>query len=288
MTPGATLTARPLAVGRAAVLGSPVEHSLSPVLHRAAFAALGLDWSYDRIECDADRLPRLVAECGPEWVGFSVTMPGKFAALATATERTDRAGRVGSANTLARVDGGWIADCTDIDGAAALLTAVGADGAGSGPRGLVVGAGGTSLPMIAALADVGYTEVVVASRSWERAAGALRCAESFGLAAEWVALEPAALAGVDVDVVASTVPAKALERGVVGVLAGLAPAVADVIYDPWPTPLAAAAAERGATVAGGLTMLLAQAYRQCELFTGRPAPRAAMRDALTAATGIPL
>ncbi len=264
----------------------PIAHSLSPVLHRAAFAALGLDWTYDRIECDAERLPRLVAECGPEWVGFSVTMPGKFAALAAAAERTDRAVRVGSANTLARIDGGWLADCTDIDGARALLAAVGA-AQGAGRRALVVGAGGTSLPMIAALAAGGYSAVTLASRSRERAATALRCAESFSLAADWVALDPAALtsAGIDVAVVASTVPATALHDDLIGALAGLAPTLVDVIYDPWPTPLADAAAERGAMVVGGLTMLLNQAYRQCELFTGRPAPREAMAQALAAATG---
>ena len=92
--------------GRAGVLGRPIAHSKSPQLHLAAYHALGLDgWTYDRIECGADELPRVVGGFGPEWVGVSVTMPGKFAALRFADERTERAERVGSANTLVRTHG---------------------------------------------------------------------------------------------------------------------------------------------------------------------------------------
>src|SRR6516165_1633309 len=99
------------AARKAAVLGSHVAHSKSPLLHLAAYRALGLsDWTYDRIECTADELPRLVASFGPEWVGVSVTMPGKFAALQFADECTERAELVGSANTLVRTDRGWRAD----------------------------------------------------------------------------------------------------------------------------------------------------------------------------------
>ncbi|MGW4356685.1 hypothetical protein ACWELJ_31840, partial [Nocardia sp. NPDC004582] len=101
---------------RAAVLGSPIAHSRSPQLHLAAYRALGLDWSYERIECTGEQLPGLVDGLGPEWVGLSVTMPGKVAALGYADERTERAELVGSANTLVRTDSGWRADCTDVDG----------------------------------------------------------------------------------------------------------------------------------------------------------------------------
>jgi shikimate dehydrogenase len=107
---------------KAAILGSPVAHSRSPQLHLAAYHALGLnDWTYERIECTADELPTLVGGFGPEWVGVSVTMPGKFAALRFADERTPRAELVGSANTLVRTDRGWRADNTDIDGVAGAL-----------------------------------------------------------------------------------------------------------------------------------------------------------------------
>ena len=102
---------------KAAVLGSPIAHSRSPQLHLAAYRALGLDgWTYERIECGADELPGVVGGLGPDWVGVSVTMPGKFAALRFADERTERAELVGSANTLLRTPHGWRADNTDVDG----------------------------------------------------------------------------------------------------------------------------------------------------------------------------
>ena len=107
---------------RAGILGSPVAHSRSPQLHLAAYRALGLDdWTYDRIECTADEVPSVIESLGPEWVGVSVTMPDKFAALQVADERTPRADLVGSANTLVRAGQGWRADNTDIDGVAGAL-----------------------------------------------------------------------------------------------------------------------------------------------------------------------
>lgn len=264
---------------RAAVLGTPITHSLSPVLHGAAFAALGLDWTYERIECDADALPGLVAGAGPEWVGFSVTMPGKFAALETADERTDRAVRVGSANTLVRTDAGWLADCTDVDGADGLLAECGAEGDSA----VVVGAGGTARPVFAALAERGFSRVTVLARAEERAQGALACAQSFGLTAAWAPLTAATVPSA--DVVVSTLPGSAQpdDFPLIDALSSAAPAVADVAYDPWPTLLVAGASSKGARTAGGLTMLLHQAFRQAEWFTGRPAPREAMAAALDAA-----
>ncbi|WP_173677380.1 shikimate dehydrogenase [Tsukamurella tyrosinosolvens] len=264
---------------RAAVLGKPIAHSLSPVLHGAAFAALGLDWTYERIECDAEALPGLVGGFGPEWVGVSVTMPGKFAALEFADERTERAVTVGSANTLVRTESGWLADCTDVDGADGLLAECGA----TGESAVVVGAGGTARPVFAALADRGFTRTTVLARSEERAQGALACAEAFGLAAAWAPLAAAAVPHA--DVVVSTLPGSAQpdDFPLMDALSSAAPAVADVAYDPWPTLLVAAAEAKGARTAGGLTMLLHQAFRQAEWFTGEPAPRAAMAAALAAA-----
>ena len=123
---------------KAAVLGSPIAHSRSPQLHLAAYRALGLtDWTYERIECTAEQLPELVGGLGPEWVGLSVTMPGKFAALRFADARTERAELVGSANTLVRTPNGWRADNTDVDGVAGALGTV------DGPA-IVVGSGGTA------------------------------------------------------------------------------------------------------------------------------------------------
>jgi len=106
---------------RAAVLGSPIGHSRSPLLHNTGYRAAGLEhWSYGRFECIAEQLPELIGALDNSYRGFSVTMPAKFAALDFATERTDRAERIGSANTLVRigegVHAGWRADNTDVDG----------------------------------------------------------------------------------------------------------------------------------------------------------------------------
>src|SRR5689334_18236647 len=148
---------------KAAVLGSPIAHSRSPQLHLAAYRALGLDgWTYDRIECTADQLPSLVGSFGPEWVGVSVTMPGKFAALQFADERTERAELVGSANTLVRTATGWRADNTDVDGVKGAL----------GPltgRAAVLGSGGTAPAVVAGLAELGLQDISVVSRNRDKA-----------------------------------------------------------------------------------------------------------------------
>lgn len=266
---------------RAAVLGKPIRHSRSPLLHLAAYRALGLTgWTYERIECDAEQLPGLVRQLGPEWVGLSVTMPGKFAALAVADVRTARAELVGSANTLVRTDDGWLADNTDVDGVAGALRS--AVGESAGPA-VVLGSGGTAPAAVAGLAALGVPEVTVAARNRERAARVLEVAAAAGIAARWCPLDdtatgPLAEAIAAATVLVSTVPPEVAER-LAPVLAAV-PVLLDAIYDPWPTPLAAAVAAAGGEVIGGLQMLLNQAFTQVELFTGQPAPREAMAAAL--------
>ncbi len=270
---------------RAAVLGKPIAHSRSPQLHLAAYRALGLDrWTYERIECDADALPAVVDAMGGEWVGLSVTMPGKFAALAYAAERTARAELVGSANTLVRVPGGWRADCTDIDGVTGALDrlAVPADEAlGAGAPAVVLGAGGTARPAVVALADRGAREVVIAVREPARARGAAAAAEQAGLVPRVLKLGAPefAEACAAAPVVVSTLPGAAAGAHVEALARSRR--LLDVVYDPWPTAAAQAVLDAGGAVAGGLTMLLHQAFGQVEQFTGRPAPREAMAAALT-------
>jgi shikimate dehydrogenase len=256
------------------VLGSPIAHSRSPQLHLAAYRALGLDgWSYERIECGAEELPGLVGAFGPEWVGVSVTMPGKFAALRFADARTDRAELVGSANTLLRTPSGWRADNTDVDGVAgALGTAAGAA--------VVAGSGGTAPAAIVALAELGVTDITVAARNPDKAAGLVDLARRVGAAARFCDLNGGAVADAvsAAGVLVSTLPADVAARYAES-LAG-APVLLDAIYDPWPTPLAVAVAAPGGRVISGLQMLLHQAFAQVEQFTGLPAPRAAMAAAL--------
>lgn len=266
---------------KAAVLGSPIEHSKSPLLHAAAYDALGLrGWTYERIECTGEQLPALVESLGPEWVGLSVTMPGKIAALEFASERTARAVTVGSANTLVRIDGGWRADCTDVDGVSGALIAGGA-GDLSGAAAVVVGAGGTARPALVALADLGVESVTVVARDGGRASGAIECGRSAGLRVEFASFDDPRLAEIcrECAVLVSTVPAPAAAPYALAL--GNAPLVLDAIYDPWPTPLAHAVQAAGGTVIGGLAMLLNQAFSQVEQFTGKPAPREVMAAALT-------
>jgi shikimate-5-dehydrogenase len=273
---------------RAAVLGKPVDHSLSPVLHGAGYAALGLNWTFGKIECDAAALPELVNGLGEEWAGLAVTMPGKRAALSFATHATDRARAVGAANTLTpRADGAWQADCTDVAGVIGALTGAGGFTPTAGATAVVLGAGGTAAAALAALPELAITTVTLVVRDPARAADAIDTAERVGLQVElqrWDTANFGKLAG-DAAVLISTVPAEA-STPEADQLAG-AGCVLDVVYHPWPTPLAEAVSRRGGHLATGLDMLLHQAFPQFEQITGHPAPRAAMRAALSAATGFP-
>jgi len=276
MTPGSRC--------RAAVVGSPVAHSLSPALHLAGYEAAGLTgWTYERIECDARRLPALVAGSGPEWAGYSVTMPGKAAAAAAADARSDRVELLGVANTLWRGPRGWHAENTDVDGVIGALRA-----AGVRPQSvLLLGGGGTARSVVAALSEFGVDAVILAGRKPESTADCAALAARLGLAVtvcELTAEGVARWAG-EVQLVVSTVPPGVADH-LADALASV-PALLDVVYHPWPTALAAASAP-GRTTVTGLDMLLHQAFRQFRLFTGRPAPMAAMRAGLLAASGADL
>ena len=227
---------------RAAVLGRPVGHSLSPLLHRAAYAALGLpDWTYDALDIGADDLPVLLAGLGEEWRGFSVTMPCKQAAADVADVVEPLPRLLHAANTLVRTDAGWRAENTDVLGVGTTLQQAGVT---SVDRAAIVGAGGTAAAAAVALAS----------------------------------------AVVDAQVVVSTVPVGG-QPAVARLPWTAEQTVLDVLYDPWPTPLASAVTQVGGTVVGGLEVLFWQATAQVELMTGQPAPLVAMRGALDAAVG---
>jgi shikimate dehydrogenase len=256
------------------VLGKPVANSLSPTLHLAAYRGLGLDWQFEAIETGIADLPGLLATRGPEWVGFACTMPLKRAALDLADAVDTRASIVGAANTLLARAGGWLADNTDVAGIVAAL-----DEAAIRPASVaVLGAGGTAQAAVVALAEIGVRRCAVLVRDPGRAGDLLAAAGRAGVAVDVAALHEARL---DADLVVSTLPPGAADQ-----LAARPwrpdQAVLDVVYSPWPTPLAAAVAAAGGTVASGALMLLHQAARQVELMTGQPAPVDAMRTALRA------
>ena len=256
------------------MLGSPIAHSRSPQLHLAAYRALGLDdWTYDRIECTADELPTVVSNFGPEWVGVSVTMPDKFAALRYADEHTSRAELVGAANTLVRTATGWRADNTDIDGVTGAL------GEASG-HAIVVGSGGTAPAVVVGLVELGVRRITVVARDREKVSAVVDLASKVGVDASWCDINGPDVAQVvaSADAVVNTVPAEAAAQ--YAAVLSATPVLLDAIYDPWPTPLAAAVEAEGGRVINGLQMLLHQAYAQVEQFTGLPAPKEAMRAAL--------
>jgi shikimate dehydrogenase len=268
---------------RAAVCGKPIGHSLSPVIHTAGFAAAGLfDFSYEAIECAEAELPALVAGLGPEWAGLSLTMPLKEAGLALAATASPVAAAVGAANTLVRrPDGSWHADNTDVPGMVRVLRDAGVADA---PAVAVLGAGGTARAALAAAAALGAPAVTVVARRPEAVQELRPVGDALGVPVRAVAWADAPGALAAADVVVATVPKGAADALATAVAWRRGSVVFDAIYDPWPTPLAASAAAAGCRVVSGLDLLLAQALGQFEQFTGvRPAPEAAMRNALTAA-----
>lgn len=250
-------------------------HSLSPVIHRAGYEAAGLsDWEYTAIECDEAKLPGLLADLDDTWAGLSITMPLKTAALRIATSATETATALGAANTLVRVDGGWRADNTDAPGMVDALVEHGVTGIG---RMAILGAGGTARAALGAAAALGTDEVIVYARR-PAAVDELRpIARRLGLtlvAAPWTQITEASNA----DVVVSTVPKGVADDLVIDWKPSTV--LFDVLYDPWPTPLADGALSAGCRVLAGLDLLLAQAVHQFEQFTGVTAPVSAMRTAL--------
>lgn len=265
-------SSRPKAL-RAGVLGRPIAHSLSPALHRAAYAALGLPWTYTAIECGVAELPDVLA-ARPDWAGFSATMPLKHALLEVADEVAPLAADVGAGNTLLPVANGWRVDNTDVAGVLAALAERDVRPASV----TVLGAGGTAQAVLAAISQLGVAAVQVLVRDRSRTGPLLDTATRVGVAVSLGSLD-ADSSALAADLVVSTLPAGAADA-----LARHAwtpaQAVLDVVYAPWPTVLAQAATAAGATVVSGALMLLHQAAEQVRLMTGRPAPLEPMRAAL--------
>ncbi|MEU6376501.1 shikimate dehydrogenase [Streptomyces sp. NPDC046909] len=262
---------------RAAVLGSPIAHSLSPVLHRAAYEELGLTgWSYDRFEVDEVALPGFFAELGPEWAGLSLTMPLKRAVIPLVDEISETAASVEAVNTVVFTgDGRKVGDNTDIPGMVAALREHGIEQVDSAA---ILGAGATASSALAALARVCTGEVVVYVRSAARAAEMRQWGERLEVEVRTEDWAHAADA-LERPLVIATTPA-----GTTDALAGAVPerpaTLFDVLYEPWPTELAARWSMFGGAVVSGLDLLVHQAVLQVEQMTGcAKAPLAAMRKA---------
>lgn len=277
-----------MAARACAVIGSPIDHSRSPDLHAAAYADLGLDWTYGRRDVPAGHLAAFVDEVSARGLdgvpcgGLSVTMPGKAEALARADVRDQRAVVLGAANTLVpSYDGdaiaGWHAYNTDVDGIVGALADQGLNGVGD-RRSVIIGAGGTAAAAVAALASLGAPSIDVVARNHDRAASLIAIGGRLGVRVDllsWAELVDAATA----DVLLSTVP-----PGVADAATGAAfhpgQVVLDAVYAGGSTALLDAARSSSATAIEGVWMLLYQAVEQVRLMTGRRPSVAAMRAAL--------
>jgi shikimate dehydrogenase len=268
----------------AAVLGAPIAHSLSPVLHNAAYAALGLrEWRYTAVECPEVELEATLRRLDADGLaGVSLTMPLKRAVLPMLARSERLVDDVGAANTVmfGGVPGEWWGANTDVGG---LVAALRRAGVGAPQRACVLGAGATAASTLAALRDLGASAAVVIVRRPGATADVVAASTRLGIAVDvlpWA--DAAGVAGAS-DLVVSTTPAGATDELASAVTPRDGAVLFDVVYSPWPTVLAEAWGRAGGRVVGGLELLVEQAALQVTLMTGHEAPVEAMRDAGRAA-----
>lgn len=261
-----------------AVLGSPIRHSLSPVLHRAAYAELGLDWTYDAVEVGEPDLAAFMDGLDATWRGLSLTMPLKRSVIALLDDREDVVRATGVANTVVLEAGRRLGYNTDIPGSEnAIRERTGA----SLHSAIILGGGATAASLGWALTDLGCGEVRFFVRNPATVAETVAVIKQhprsprveLGTFAELGEARAA-------DVIASTIPVEAQTSALMDSMehsgAGV---VFDVIYDRWPTPLARWAVAEGRTLVSGLDLLCHQAALQVELMTGQVPSVAIMREA---------
>lgn len=253
---------------RLGVLGSPIAHSKSPLLHRTAYLALGLPWRYDSFEVGEDDLGRFVRDLTPDWRGLSLTMPLKEGILPLVDEIDTVAETTGAVNTVlvSRHDGrrrlsGFN---TDVHGIRESLERA---GIASARRVMVIGAGATARSAVVAVALLGAEHVDIVLRSPGNAGAVVESARRAGLSTDVVALHDPGMPGLQPDLTISTLP------GGIGVgvnfeqaAARVSSALLDVAYHPWPSELGTLWQEAGSPAVPGLAMLVHQAVGQIRVF----------------------
>ncbi len=269
---------------RLAVLGSPIEHSRSPQLHRAAYAVLGLDWQYEAIEVPEQGLAHFLDGLDASWRGLSLTMPLKRAVVALVDTASELVTLTGVANTVLLAEGRRSAFNTDVDGIRRALAASGL----TAIEGMVIlGGGATAVSALVAAQRSGAARVAVVLRDPAKAGELVELGDRLGVSVtrhRLGAFTPEFLP----ELVVNTIPAAAV--GELPHPAELHSALLfEASYEPWPTPLARLWAEAGSTVVPGIDMLIEQALLQVRIFVAgdpdhpladEPAVLGAMRHAV--------
>jgi len=264
---------------KAAVLGHPVSHSLSPLLHNAAYQALGLDISYSAIETTREQLAERIGQLDNDYVGMSLTMPLKQEVLNLISKRSAVAAETGSANTIFRnAHGDWALENTDVFGITETIRRSDIEVV---PSASIIGSGATARSALSALAQLGVTNVLCIARNTDAIQVLQRQGEAIGVDVQ--ARTPESDIYFAGSLVISTVPSSAQQHLIDLIAASQElPALFDIAYNPWPSRLATYWTEHGGgTVLSGKDMLLWQATVQVELFAGLPAPVEAMQLAIS-------
>lgn len=269
----------------AAVIGSPIEHSLSPVIHRAAWAQLGIDgWEYHRLEQDTDSLPGFIAGLGADCAGLSVTMPCKQAVMPLLDVIDPLASAVGAVNTVVPSSGVLAGFNTDVTGiASAVRRACSMAGCSVPSSALVLGARATASSALAALGELGITSSTVAARRFGGPGSVVAAASRLGVTIEqvlWSDAEAVDRAASSADLIISTLPASAADPLAERLRVREGQILLDVVYSPRDTALRRAFESAGGVVAEGTDMLVFQAGAQVQLMTGRSPDTGVMHEAL--------
>lgn len=267
---------------RCAVVGTPVAHSLSPAMHRAAYAELGVDWTYDAVELSSADLPAHLDALGREWRGLSLTMPLKRTVVPLVDSLDDWAQLSGAVNTLLLTERRRLGFNTDVPGAMAALVERVHDPV---HEVVVLGGGATATSVLLGLVELGCTRAHLLVREPGRAEATVEAVRRHRRGPEvTVGSLPEAVAqghlgaGSRADLLVSTIPGEAQTSEVL-TAAAVVPWVFDVVYDPWPTPLMGAAEASGRPLVSGLDLLAHQAVLQLQLMVGRSVPVELLRVA---------
>jgi shikimate dehydrogenase len=260
---------------RLAVLGSPIAHSLSPVIHRAAYATLGFDWTYDPIEVSGESLPSFLASLDSQWRGLSLTMPLKRDVVPLLDWADPLVGLVGGANTVVISDAGVRGFNTDVEGAMrSFLDA----GIGQLDSVWIVGAGATAASLMVASARLGATSIEIIARTPAKAAVLEQLAQTLGVSVTVRGWGESPASATPPTAIISTVPGGTMDL-VFEESLRTSTALFDVAYDPWPSAIASDWYTAGGTVISGHDLLINQAIAQVRIFSGGSPDQPLLREA---------